>query len=268
MVDTLAQRLAQRPDDAEGWTMLGRSYMVLERYGEAVAAYRNAATLEPRNAALLADFADAIAAAGDGRATTESEDLLKRALAVDPRQPKALALAGTIAFDRGDYRSAMAEWQKIADTLPPDSEFHRQVVANIDEARRRGNLPAAAAAAASVPVPGGHEAVTGTVTLSATLAAQAAPDDTVFVYAHPVGGRMPLAVMRAKAADLPLHFKLDDSMAMAPTMKLSGQQQVVVTARVSKSGNAITQSGDLVGDSAPIAPGTAGLAITIDAKAP
>lgn len=266
MVDSLAARLRERPDDAEGWTMLGRSYMVLERFPEAVAAYRHAESLEPRNAVLLADLADALAAAGDGHPTAESEALLARALAIDPKQPKALALAGTVAFDRGDYGTAVAQWQKIADALPPDGEFHRQVMANIDEARRRGGLSATASTKTGPAT--AREAIGGTVTLGEGLASQASPDDTVFVYAHPVGARMPLAVVRAKAADLPLHFRLDDTMAMTPTMKLSGQKQVVVTARISKSGNALTQPGDLVGDSGPVTPGTANVAITIDGRAP
>jgi cytochrome c-type biogenesis protein CcmH len=107
--------------------------------------------------------------------------------------------------------------------------------------------------------------LTGTVTLAAALVAQAAPDDTVFVYAHAREGRMPLAVMRAKVSDLPLRFRLDDSMAMTPAMKLSNMTHVIVAARVSKSGNAITQPGDLLGETAPVAPGTKDIAITIAA---
>ena len=107
--------------------------------------------------------------------------------------------------------------------------------------------------------------MSGTVTLAPGLAAQAAPGDTVFVFARAVGGgRMPLAVQRAKVGDLPLSFKLDDSMAMTPTATLSGAQQVIVGARISKSGNAIPQAGDLAGEAPPVAPGASGIAIRID----
>ncbi len=276
MVDKLATRLKDRPDDAEGWTMLARSYMVLERYGDALPAYAHALALRPQDAALLADSADAMAASSGGRFDAKARALLDRALTIEPGQPKALALVGTIAFDAGDYGTAVKQWQKIADQLPPDSEFHRQVTANIDEARRRGGLPippsvaatrvppAAASTAATGPSPApAPEALSGTVTLAPSLAARAAPDDTVFVLARAEGGRMPLAVFRAKVRDLPLHFRLDDSMAMTPTMKISDLKQVIVAARVSKSGNAISQPGDLAGESGPVAPGTAGLSIVV-----
>ena len=282
MVDKLAVRLKDKPDDAEGWTMLARSYTVLTRYRDALPAYRRAIELQPEDAGLIADYADAMAAA-HGRSDAESMALIERALAIDPKQPKALALAGTVAFDRGDFASAIAQWQKIADTLPAGSEFHQQVVANIDEARRRGGLaaggpkaaPAASAAAptgapaaatAAAPPPSasaGREALTGTVTLTPALAARTSPDDTVFVLARPETGRMPLAVFRATVRDLPLQFRLDDSMAMTPTMKISDMKQVIVAARISKSGNAITQAGDLSGETGPVAPGTTGLKIEI-----
>lgn len=287
MVDKLAARMKERPDDAEGWVMLARSYAVLTRYRDALPAYQHAVALRPGDAGLLADYSDAIAAADGGKPDAQSLALIDRALAIDPKQPKALALSGTIAFDRGDYGTAVRQWQKIADALPPDSEFHQQVVANIDEARRRGGIaaprtggtPPSTAAAASIAAPpaaatatppasGGREALTGTVTLSPSLAASASPDDTVFVLARPESGRMPLAVFRATVKDLPLRFKLDDSMAMTPTMKISDMKQVVVAARVSKSGNAITQPGDLSGEVGPVTPGSTGLSIVIGAVAP
>ena len=276
MVDKLALRMKSRPDDAEGWTMLARSYAVLGRYAEAVPAYRRATQLEPKDAGLLADFADALGAASEGHVTPEFSALLDRALAIDPHQPKALALAGTIAFERGDYAGAVAHWQKIADALPPGSEFQQQVQANIDEARRRGNLPAsnplsknrassvASSRSGGSGVAGVSPGVSGTVTLSAALASRASPTDTVFVFARSaVGSRMPLAVFRATVADLPLHFKLDDSMAMT-AMKLSDAKQVIVGARISKSGNAIPQWGDLSGESGPIVPEKNDVAIHID----
>ena len=269
MVDKLAARLKDRPDDAEGWTMLARSYTVLSRYREALPAYRRAVELQPKNASLIADYSDATAAANDGKANAASIALIDRALAIDPKQPKALALAGTIAFDRGDYAEAVNRWQVIADALPPGSEFHQQVVANIDEARRRGGLsPSASVAPTAAAAAAGHEALTGTVTLDPALAGKVSPTDTVFVLARPESGRMPLAVFRATVKDLPLRFRLDDSMAMTQTMKISDMKQVIVAARVSKSGNAISQPGDFSGESKPVAPGTSNLTIAIANEVP
>ena len=277
MVDKLAARLKEKPDDVEGWTMLARSYTVLGRYRDALPAYRQVIALQPQNAGSMADYADALAAANGGKPDAESLAMIERALSVDPTQPKALALSGTVAFDRGDFATAVAQWQKIADRLPADSEFHQQVVANIDEARRRGGLPpptttppraSSASGNPAASASGGREALTGTVSLAPALLAKASPDDTVFVLARPESGRMPLAVFRATVKDLPLRFKLDDSMAMTPTMKISDMKQVVVAARISKSGNAMTQPGDLSGETGLVAPGTKDLAIVIDGVAP
>ena len=277
MVDKLAARMKDRPDDAEGWLMLARSYSVLGRFGEALPAYKRATELQPNNAALLADYADAVAATKGSANNAESEALVKRSLAADPAQPKALALAGTIAFDRGDYNGAIKNWQDMVDVLPADSEMLKQVQASIAEARERAGASASAgtagAAAAAIAAPpaapttaaAAAKSVTGMVTLAPEVAAKTARDDTVFVFARAAGGgRMPLAVQRAKVGDLPLSFKLDDSMAISPTATLSSAKQVIVSARVSKSGNAIPQAGDLSGEAAPVTPGATGIAVRID----
>jgi cytochrome c-type biogenesis protein CcmH len=265
MVEKLAARMKEHPDDAEGWHMLARSYSVLGRFGEALPAYKRAAELQPANPVLLADYADAVAASTGSVDNPESTALIARSLAADPAQPKALALAGTIAFDRGDYNGAIARWQQMADVLPANSEMLKQVQASIAEARQRAGSSAPARAPATNTVAASGKSVSGTVTLAPGLAAQAAPNDTVFVFARAVGGgRMPLAVQRARVADLPLSFRLDDSMAMTPTATLSSAPQVIVGARISKSGNAMPQAGDLAGEAAPLAPSASGVAIRID----
>ena len=267
MVDSLAARMKERPDDGEGWTMLARSYTVLGRFAEAVPAYRRAVELQPTNAGILADYADAVAAMKGSVGNPESLALIDRALAIDPRQPKALALSGTAAYDRGDFAGAIGRWQTIADNLPPQSELLAQVKASIVEARE--HLGGAASAVAPVPVgkattASPNIAVAGTVTIDPALAAKAAPGDSVFVFARATDGpRMPLAVLRARVADLPLTFKLDDSMAMSPTAKLSGARSVMIGARVSKSGNATPQPGDFAGESSPVAPGASGVTVRI-----
>jgi cytochrome c-type biogenesis protein CcmH len=271
MVDNLAERMKQHPDDAEGWTMLARSYTVLGRFPEALPAYRRAVELLPNNATLLADYADAIAATKGSANNPESEALVAQALRVEPNHVKALALAGTAAYDRGDFALAVAHWQKIVDQLPPGSDLAQKVQASIAEAREHAGGAAVAQAAPPATrdsVATGSAAVTGkvsgTVTLAPALRAQASPGDTVFVFARPAaGGRMPLAVHRAKVADLPLTFTLDDSMAMAPGMTISSVKQLTVSARISKSGNALPQPGDLAGESAAVAPGTSGIAVEI-----
>ncbi len=275
MVDQLAARMKERPGDAEGWTMLARSYTVLGRFAEAAPAYAKAIALQPSSPGLLADYADVLIAANDGRESAASNELIAHALALDAHHPKALALAGTAAYDRGDYAGAAAQWQRLAAALPPGSEVVQQVEASVAEARQKAGLapaapgPAPAAQAGATAVPpagpsiGAGKSVSGTVSLAPGLAAQTAPGDTVFVFARAPGSRMPLAVRRATVAELPLSFTLDDSMAMSPAARLSGAAEVVVGARVSKSGNAIPQPGDLAGEAAPVAPGASGIAVQI-----
>ncbi|MDQ2735628.1 MAG: hypothetical protein M3Y55_11720, partial [Pseudomonadota bacterium] len=152
MVDKLEARMKERPDDAQGWLMLARSYSVLGRFDQALPAHKRADALQPNNATLLADYADAVAASRGNVDNPESVALIERALVADPVQPKALALSGTIAFDRGDYKGAIERWQKMADALPADSDMLKQVQASIAEARQRAGLPAASAAQASGPL--------------------------------------------------------------------------------------------------------------------
>ena len=269
MVDKLAQRLKEKPDDATGWLMLGRSYSVLGRFDDALPAYAKAVALRGNDASMLADYADALAVKNNGQATSETDALVARALAADPKHLKALALAGTSAFERGDYAGAVRYWETMAQGLPPESPDTPRLQASLAEARKRGGLATSPAPTAPPPVAAAATAaagtsVSGTVTLAAALAAKASPTDTVFIYARAAQGpRMPLAVFRAQVKDLPITYQLDDSMAMAPTAKISGVAQVVVSARISKSGNAIPQPGDLAGESAPVVPGASGVAITI-----
>lgn len=264
MVERLAARMRENPDDATGWVMLGRSYAVLDRFPEAVAAYANAVKRSPPDAQLLADYADALAMAQGRRLQGEPERIIAQALKVDPKNVKALALAGTAAFENHDFKGAIAHWRNILEVVPPDSDMAESIRDSIADAQKLGGgavkaKPAPGRAAASAP-----GAVSGTVQLAPALAARVAPADTVFVFARAAGGtRMPLAVMRKQVRELPAAFTLDDTMAMAPGMKLSDHSRVVVGARISKSGSPTPQPGDLEGLSAPVKVGDTGVTVVI-----
>ena len=284
MAERLAERLKAAPDDVEGWLMLSRTYVFLERLTEAVQALETALKLRPDDASLLADYADMYAATkGGGSLMGEPEKLVKRALSLDPNQPKALALAGTIAFQKKDFATAAKHWERAVSVLPPDSPFGKQIAAGLAEARealtRKGGTPMASTAAkaastktapsigttttqAKSSAAGGT--VSGTVILAPELAKRTSPGDTVFVFARLPEGGAPLAVIRAKVSELPLKFTMDDAMAMGPDSKLSNAPRVVVTARITKSGNVVAQSGDLEGVSSPVIPGTAPITLRID----
>jgi len=291
MLGKLSARLKDNPTDVDGWLMLGRSLAVLGRYEQAAAALKKAVDLRGDDAMLLADYADALAVANNRQLEGEPSRLIDRALAIDPNNLKALSLAGTVAFNRQDYKGALRHWEKMAQ-LAPDSELAQQIQGGIEEARKlAGEAPAVAAPAgtatlttpATAPIAAAAQAtpspspapaaataapagtaVSGTITLAPALAGKASPEDTLFVFARPAEGpRMPLAILRKQVRDLPLTFTLDDSLAMSPAARLSSAKSVVIGARISKQGNAIAQPGDMQGLSAPVAPGAKGLKIEI-----
>lgn len=267
MVAKLEQRMKDQPEDAEGWSMLGRSYNALGRYPEAVAAFKKVIALKPNDAQALADQADALAMAAGRKLAGEPAQLIARALELDPKNLKALALAGTIAFDANDFAKAAQLWSAAVAMAEPGSELERNLQSGVAEARSRAGLPPAPVAAASAPAAAAAATgatLAGQVQIAAALKAKAAPEDTLFVFARAVDGpRVPLAILRKQVKDLPLSFTLDDSMAMNPAMRLSTATQVIVGARISKSGNAIAQPGDLQGFTKAVAVGASGLKIEI-----
>ena len=283
MVERLAQRLQNQPDDAEGWAMLGRSYRVLGRNLEAAQAYAKAEKVVAADPRLLVDYAESLALAHGGSLQGKPAELVARALELDPGNPLALMLSGAVSFQREDYAGAIRQWEKVQTLLAPGTEEARAVGESIAKARElaAAQPPAQAAAQAqaqgprqsAAKSPAGKAAaaakVAGTVRLAGELASKAAPTDTVFVFARAAGGPgAPLAVLRRQVKDLPLEFALDDSMAMAPDRKLSGFPEVVVGARVSRSGDAIPRSGDLQGLSKPVKVGASGVAVVIDGTVP
>jgi len=290
MVDKLVARLEREPDNAEGWVVLARTYYSQNRFPEASKAFARAVALIPDNADLLADYADALGATQGNTLAGKPMELVERALKVDPTHWKALALAGTAAFDRKDYRTAVELWERLKLTVPPNSPIAGSIDNSIAEARALGGmkpaapasvaaapaLPPSAAAGAKPPAPAAAAvpalpgaAVAGTVKLSPALSAQVTPNDVVFIFARAAQGpRMPLAILRKQVKDLPAAFSLDDSMAMTPEMKLSNFPSIVVGARISKSGNAVPQSGDYEGLSSPVTAGASGVSVVIDRTLP
>jgi cytochrome c-type biogenesis protein CcmH len=275
--DELAARLQSNPGDGAGWATLARSYNVLGRFGEAAAAYEKAVSLLPADAQLLADYADALAMSQGQKLDGKPFEIIKQALKADPANLKALALAGTAAFERKDYRGAVGYWEKVVQAAPAESEFARSIGSSLEEARAlaEGRLPVAAlpeimpAKTAAMGQSTGGATISGMVSLAPQLAAKAKPDDTVFVFARAEkGSRMPLAILNKPFRELPMAFTLDDSSAMAPGMKLSSADRVMVVARISRSGNATAQSGDLEGVVGPIKPGSKDIQLKIDKVLP
>jgi cytochrome c-type biogenesis protein CcmH len=260
MVERLAERLRTQPQDIDGWHMLARSYSAMNRYADAAKAYAHLATLLPQDAGVLADYADALATAQGGALAGEPERLIERSLAIDPQQPKALALSGSAAFARGDFARAEKQWQSVLPLVPEDSEFARSTQAGIAEARVRQGMPATAQPATAAA---SSTRLSGTIRL-ATGSAAPKPGQTLFIYARAANGSpMPLAAIKRPVGDFPLQFVLDDSHALSTGTHLADAGPLIVGARISASGSATPQAGDLEGQAGPVAAGAGGLAIEL-----
>ena len=288
MVERLAERMAKRPpgnvDDTEGWVMLGRSYAMMQRYADASRAFAHALQLMPDHPQILVDQADMLAMQQGGTLQGEPLRLIEQALRHDPTNPKALALAGTAAYNRKDFAAALNYWTRArAGATEADGEFALALDRSIADARAAAGRVAAAAttptttpsaaaqgaSAAAVAPRAGASSIHGRVSLDPALAAKVSAGDTLYVLARAAQGpRLPLAILKRSAADLPLQFTLDDSMAMSPQLKLSQFDDVVISARISKSGDAMPQSGDLEGQSPPLGGRSSGIEVRIDRVRP
>lgn len=278
MINGLKERLKAKPDDAEGWTILGRSYSALGRQAEALSAYRKVIELNPKNAQGYADLADALGSENGNSLEGEPEKLLTKALTLDPDNIKALALSGTVAFNRGDAATAAKQWERALRSAEPGSEMARQLQGAVNDAHQQLGTAQPPLAALSAPPPtaepmrattGAGATIQGRVTLSEKLKSKTSPEDTVFIFARALEpGKPPLAILRKQVKDLPFDFSLDDSMAMSPAMSLSTVKEAKVGARVSKSGNAMTEPGDLQGLTATVAVGAKGIKVEINEAKP
>ncbi len=279
LVERLKQKMEQNPNDGVGWALLARSYMGMGRYADAAFVYEKAAKLIPDDAQLLADYADALGVLHGRKLEGKPEVLIQQALKIDPRNVKALMLAGTVAFNRKNYARAAKDWEQARANLPADvdPEMTQQLMAAITEARSQLGGGQETVSAYTEPTPpaqptrptGQPRAISGTVTMAPSLAGKGSATDTLFVFAREMNGPpMPVSIVRATKQDLPFTFRLDDSTSPMPSRKLSGAGTVVIVARLSKSGQAMPQSGDLEGTSQPVKSGVDGITVVIDHERP
>ena len=268
LVERLAAKMEQNPDQLEGWLMLGRTYVALEQPAKGAAALQRALALAPQDPEIMVSLAQALAAAAGGQLAGRPVELITSALAVAPDHATGLWLQGLAAYQAKEFPQAVEHWERLAQGLDPNGEDAAQLRQFIADAREEGGLPPGDAPTAAPASPmTGQTAATGQDTLAAgpslqvevslaePLWREADVNHSLFVYAKAASGPpMPLAVKRLKVADLPVTVTLDDSLAMTPEMKLSNFPQVIVGARISPSGQASPQSGDLEGETGPLAP--------------
>ena len=268
MATALTRRLQDEPNSMEGWVMLGRVQRARGRFDEAAEALGKALSLS-RDDNLLIERAEVLAQKNGGSFAGEPWAIIQRVLAADPHHLNALFLAGSASYAEMNFRSALRFWERAREVVPADSPDAPELDRAIAEARDKMGLPpipprAAAEATSNKVADAAASSISGRVTLVNELKGLVAPTDTVFVYATPVSGsRMPVAIVRTTADKLPLDFVLDDSTAMNPNVKLSSMTEVTVRVRISKSGQATAQAGDLGVSLSPVTPGSKGLNLMV-----
>ena len=258
MVEEFAAKMDKEPDNLKGWAMLARSYRILGRNAEAANAYARAGAFVDSDPQLLADYADVLAANANGNFAGKPQQLINKALAQDPNNLLALWLSGTAAFNAQNYKAAVQSWEKLAKQLPTESDEARAIAASIAEARSKGGL-----APASAPVIS-DQGVSGQVEIAPELKSKIKAGDVLMVIARKPGERMPVAVLKTPVTAFPINFVLNDALAMSPNALISQMPEVSVEVRISKTGMAMPEAGDLISLSQTIKVGTTNARLIIE----
>jgi cytochrome c-type biogenesis protein CcmH len=296
LITQVEERVRTNPDDGEAWLVLASARKFQGNHAGAVEAFERALKLNPPGARMLAEFAESLALLAQGSFAGRPLKLLEQAMSLDPDDPKAVALMGAAQFQIGNLSAARTLMSRLLDAMPADQVEQRasmtEVIKRIDARiasegqtapasgtgtvppQASGSPPLAAgprasglASATDAPLTGAgaSSAITGSVRLSPELVAQSAGARILFITARAGSGpRIPYAAIRLESPQWPLEFRLDDSLAMDPSRRLSGAGEVVVEARLSKTGDALRRPGDLYGISAPVRPGAQDVRLIID----
>ena len=258
MVEEFAAKMDTEPDNLKGWAMLARSYRILGRNTEAANAYARAGSFVDSDPQLLADYADVLAANANGNFAGKPQQLINKALAQDPNNLLALWLSGTAAFNAQNYKAAVQSWEKLAKQLPPETDEARAIASSIAEARSKGGL-----APASTPVIS-NQGVSGQVEIVPELKSKIKAGDVLMVIARKPGERMPVTVLKTAVTAFPMSFVLNDALAMSPNALISQMPEVSVEVRISKTGMAMPEPGDLISTPQTIKVGTTNARLVIE----
>ncbi|MBU3628821.1 c-type cytochrome biogenesis protein CcmI [Polynucleobacter sp. AP-Reno-20A-A9] len=258
MVAEFAIKMEKDPSNLKGWAMLARSYRILGRDEDAAKAYARAGSFIDSDPQLLADYADVLASNANGSFVGKPSQLINQALKLDPNNLMALWLSGTASYSSGNYKAAVQSWERLAQQLPPNTDEARAIQGSIAEARSKGGLPT------SAPVASAAKGISGKIELSADLKSKIKPGDILMVIARKPGERVPVAVLKVPVADFPMSFTLNDSLAMNPSAPLSQLSEASIEVRISKTGMAKPEPGDLISSVQTIKVGTSNIRLLVD----
>ena len=268
MVAEFAIKMEKDPSNLKGWAMLARSYRILGRNEDAAKAYARAGNFIDTDPQLLADYADVLATNANGSFVGKPLQLINQALKLDPKNLMALWLSGTAFYNANNYKAAVQTWEKLAKQIPPDTDEARAIQGSIAEARTKGGLTASAPmsdpTSAPAPIASSGKGISGKIELSADLKSKIKPGDIVMVIARKPGERMPVAVLKVPASDFPMNFTLNDSLAMNPSAPISQLTEASVEVRISKTGMAKPEVGDLISSIQTIKVGATNIRLLVD----
>lgn len=276
MVQRVEEKTRTNPNDGEAWSMLAKTYGAMERWPEALQAYEKALKLLPQDASVLSGYAEALAITNNRVLAGKPMELVGKALEIDPDDIKGLELAGINAYQEENFAQASFFFKRLHKLMPPESPYAQDILAAQKEAERltqKGmtgldnltNPPPAADKTAST---GPAATIKGSVDIAPALKSRLAATDVLFLFARPGESGPPVAAIRATAGKFPMEFELNDSMAMNPGNTLSQHKQVVLVARISKSGNPMAQAGDFEGTAQNVKVGATGVKIVIEQVRP
>lgn len=276
MIQQVEEKTRTNPDDGEAWAMLAKTYTVMERWPEALQAYEKAATLLPQDASVLSGLAEAVAILNNRVLAGRPMELVAKALELEPNDIKGLELSGIHAYQQQNFAQAAFFFKRLHQQLPPETPYAQDILAAQQEAERLvqtgltglDDLANPPPVADSQPAAGQPATIAGSVDIAPELKSRLSAKDTVFLFARPGARGAPVAAIRSNVGSLPLEFNLNDSMAMNPGNVLSSHKEVMLVARVSKSGNPIAQPGDMEGKISAVKVGTTGVKLVIDQVVP
>ncbi len=272
MIQKVEEKTKTDPNDAEAWTILGKTYAAVGHWPEALHAYEKALKLKPDVPSVMTGYAEALAISRNRVLKGEPIQLVLKALEKDPDDMKGLELAAISNFQEKNFAQAAYYFKHLLKLLPPDSPYAQDIAEAQKEANRLArsavtgldNLADPSAAAGQAAAAGPGASIHGMVDIAPALKGKFSDKDVVFLFARSAGGGAPVAAIRATANKFPLEFELSDAMAMNPDNKLSNFKEVTLTARISKSGQPMGAAGDLEGTLANIKVGAKNVKLSID----
>lgn len=264
-----AMVLREGMDDPDSLFLLGIGLVQLQRPEQALAVLDRALQLAPQRTDVMLGYAQASLLANDGKLDHASAQLLHAVLQREPDHPRALMMLGFGASNAGDYEAALRAWRALLANLEPDGETARLLRENVARAERALTVASGdgESAADTGAADAGKASIAVSVEVASELESRVGPEDVLFVFAKAVNGPpMPLAAVRQRAQGFPVQVVLDDGQAMIASMKLSDFRDVVVGARISRTGGAVAKPGDLEGlsETLSLADGPLPVALTID----